>query len=480
MVRSKVIFNYMGKILIIIGIAMLLCVSWSIYYGEDIVWKLTFVSLFTILTGVSLSITFRNNQALNYREGFAIVSIGWIVASIFGSLPYVVSGHVFTYADAIFETVSGFSTTGATIFSDVEILPKSLLFWRSLTQWLGGMGIMALFIAITVGIGVRGNQIFRAEIPGPVSNKISPRIRETAKYLWLTYVAISAVLFLLLWLFGMDLFDALCHTFSTMATGGFSTRNQSIGYYGPVIQWIIIVFMFIGGTNFALHYFAFTKRTLSGYFQNKEFKFYALIVLVATVLSTIGLLSIYGVGENLRTSLFHVVSIMTTTGFVTADYNSWFSLNKAVILVLMFIGASAGSTSGNIKVGRYLIMFQRAKIELRQMVHPRALISLRFGDKVLNDSLIINVLQFFFIYMMIILIGTVIMGALGLDLLTGFTAVVACMGNVGPGFGAVGPTSNYAFIPDVGKYILSVIMLLGRLEIYPLLVLFLPEYWKDR
>lgn len=479
MVRPIIILNYIGKIIIIIGIAMLSTVICSLLYGEDITGKLLLVSLFTIIFGGILSKFSSHKQPLNYREGFAVVSLGWIIASVFGSLPYVVSGHIFSYADAIFETVSGFSTTGATIFTDVEILPKSILFWRSLTQWLGGMGIMVLFVAIIVGMGVRANQIFRAEIPSPVLNKISPRIRETAKYLWITYVVISAVLFILLWIFGMDIFDALCHTFSTMATGGFSTHNNSIGFYSPAIQWIIIVFMFLGGTNFSLHYFAFKKLSLNGYLQNKEFRLYGIIVLAATLLSIISLASVYEIGDNFRNSLFHVVSIITTTGFVTSNYTAWPYFNTIIIFSLMFIGACAGSTSGNIKIGRYLIMIQRANIELRQMIHPKALIPLRFGDRVLGDGLIINVLQFFFLYILIILTGTVAMGGLGLDLITGFTAVVSCMGNVGPSFGAIGSTGNYASIPDMGKYILSIIMLLGRLEIYPLLILFLPSYWKN-
>lgn len=479
MVRPIVILNYIGKIIIIIGIAMLSTVICSLLFGEDITGNLLLVSLFTIIFGGILSKFSSHNQPLNYREGFAVVSLGWIIASVFGSLPYVVSGHIFSYADAIFETVSGFSTTGATIFTDVEILPKSILFWRSLTQWLGGMGIMVLFVAIIVGMGVRANQIFRAEIPSPVLNKISPRIRETAKYLWITYVVISAVLFILLWIFGMDIFDALCHTFSTMATGGFSTHNNSIGFYSPAIQWIIIVFMFLGGTNFSLHYFAFKKLSLNGYLQNKEFRLYGIIILAATLLSIISLVSVYEIGDNFRNSLFHVVSIITTTGFVTSNYTAWPYFNTIIIFSLMFIGACAGSTSGNIKIGRYLIMIQRANIELRQMIHPKALIPLRFGDRVLGDGLIINVLQFFFLYILIILTGTVVMGGLGLDLITGFTAVVSCMGNVGPSFGAIGSTGNYASIPDMGKYMLSVIMLLGRLEIYPLLILFLPSYWKN-
>lgn len=478
MVRPSVLLNYIGKIIVIIGIAMLVAVFCSLLYGENIMGKLFLVALFTIIFGAILSKFFSNNLTLNYREGFAIVSLGWIIASLFGSLPYLVSGHTSSYADAIFETVSGFSTTGATIFIDVEILPKSILLWRSLTQWLGGMGIMVLFVAIIVGMGVRANQIFRAEIPSPIMNKISPRIRETAKILWITYVVISIILFLLLWLFGMNVFDALCHTFSTMATGGFSTHNDSIGFFNPSIQWIIILFMFIGGTNFSLHYFAFKQLSLKGYFQNNEFRLYAIIIFVATFFSIISLNYIFEIGENFRTSLFHVVSIITTTGFVTSNYEAWPGFNTIIIFSLMFIGACAGSTSGNIKIGRYLIMLQRANIELKQMIHPKALIPLRFGNRVLDDGLIINVMQFFFLYILVILVGTIIMGSLGMDLITSFTAVVSCMGNVGPSFGSIGSAGNYTFMPDVGKYVLSIIMLLGRLEIYPLLILLVPAYWE--
>ncbi len=478
MVRPKVILNYLGKIVVIVGISMLITSFWSFYYNESILIKLLLVSIFTIITGLFLSYFFKLEHNLNYLEGFALVSMGWIIASIFGSLPYLISGHVFSYADAIFETVSGFSTTGATIFNDVEILPKSILFWRSLTQWLGGMGIMALFIAVISGMGVRANQIFRAEIPGPIASKISPRIKETARLLWLTYLIISLALFLLLLICKMNVFDALCHTFSTVATGGFSTKNESISFFSPTIQWILIIFMFIGGTNFTLHYFAFTRLSIKGYIENKEFRLYVLMIFLATILSMIGLISTYGLGENIRNSLFQVISIMTTTGYTTGNYHTWSGLNQVVILILMLIGACAGSTSGNIKVGRYLIMLQRAKIELKNIIYPRALLTLRYGDKVLSDALIINVLQFFFIYIMIILTGTIIMGLLGLDLTTSFSAVIACIGNVGPGFGTVNPSNSYSLIPDSGKYILSLIMLLGRLEIYPLLILLLPDYWK--
>jgi len=470
----------MGKILIIIGIAQLSVVLCALIYSEPNIIRLFISALITIITGFILSRTFAHNHGINYREGFAIVTLGWIAASLFGTLPFIISGYIPSFADALFETVSGFTTTGASILTDVEALPKSLLFWRSLTQWLGGMGIMALFIAIIVGLGVRANQIFRAEVPGPVSNKISPRIRDTARSLWLTYVVLSGVLFLLLSAFGMDIFDSLCHTFSTMATGGFSTKNQSIGYYSsPYIQWTITLFMFLAGANFALHYMVYKEKTISQYWQDKEFKLYSFIIIVSSMITFLGILHISGGEEKFRAAVFQVVSIITTTGYATADFDLWAPMGKGILLLLMLVGACAGSTSGGIKVGRYLIMLQRAKIELQQMVHPKAMMPLRLGDRVITDALVINVLQFFFIYIFIVLVSTLIMNIMGLDYVSGLTAVLTCIGNIGPGFGLVGPTRNFGFLSDTAKYLLSLLMLLGRLEIYPFLILFVPQYWKE-
>lgn len=479
MIRKEVILNYIGRILIIIGIAMLTSIIWAIYFNEDVLRSILSAALITIFSGVFLSFIYRHNSEINYREGFAIVSLGWLSASLFGSLPFVFSGYFPTFADAFFETVSGFTTTGSSILTDIEALPYSLLFWRSLTQWLGGMGIMALFVAIIVSMGVRANQIFRAEVPGPISEKISPRIRETAKLLWITYVVISLFLFVFLIAFGMNIFDALCHTFTTMATGGFSTKNQSIAFYNPAIQWTIIVFMFLAGANFSLYYFAYKNWSLKSIWQNSEFRFYTYITLAAALLVVISLSTIPDWEERIRSSLFQVISILTTTGFATADYEKWNPLGQTVIFLLMFIGGCAGSTAGSIKVGRHMIILKQAKIELEQMLHPKALISLRFGDKVLSNALIMNVLQYFFLYIVLILTGTILLGAMGVDLLTSLTSCMTCIGNIGPGFGTVGPVENFAHIPVFGKYVLSILMLLGRLEIYPALILFMPRYWKE-
>ncbi len=482
MIRLSVILGNMGRIILIVGIAMLSSVAWSLAYHERVMESIALSALVTILSGLFLMFIYPHQDTINFKEGFFLVSLGWVVASIFGSLPYMLSGYLPSFADAFFETVSGFTTTGSSVIADVEVLPKGLLFWRSLTQWLGGMGIIALFVAIIAGMGAKANQLFKAEVPGPVSDKISPRIRDTARKLWMSYVIISLACFLILFGLGMDLFDALCHTFATMATGGFSNKNASIGFYtSPWIQWTIIIFMFIAGTNFTLHFLAFKKRSLLTYLRDSEFKLYAGIVILASlsIALTFGSQGAMGWEEKVRTALFQVVSIVTTTGFASTNYDIWPPLAIGVLFMMMFVGGCAGSTAGGIKPGRYLIVLSSTIIELKKMVHPRAVLPLRFGGKVLKESLLINVLIFFFLYILILAIGTTVLASLGIDIWSSLTAAAASLGNVGPGFAKVGPTQNFAFIPDLGKYTLSILMLVGRLEIYPILVMLLPEYWKE-
>jgi len=478
LVRPAVVLNYIGKIIVFIGIAMLALVICALIYGENTLIQLLLSAVITLALGGALSWFARNNQSINYRETFAVVGLSWIAASLVGSLPFILTGYA-SVADAVFETVSGFTTTGATIFSDVEALPHSLLFWRSLTHWLGGMGIIVLFVSIIGGIGVRANQLFRAEVTGPVSDKLSPRIRETARFLWITYVFFTVVLTILLLVLGMDLFDALCHAFGTVSTGGFSTKNQSIAYWdSALIQWTITLFMFLCGASFSLHYQVFARKSLKQYLLDGEFRLYSLIILAATFTGVFGITQANGVEEHLRASAFQVVSIITTTGFASMDFDQWTPLSKTVLLILMLIGGCAGSTAGGIKVIRHLIALERVKIEIKHLLHPRATISQKFGDRFIDDSLVINVLQFIFFYGMLAMLGTLAMTALGLDLVSGFTASASCLGNIGPGFGSIGPMVNYGFIPDLGKYLLSLLMLLGRLEIYTLILLFYPDYWR--
>ncbi|MDD3880355.1 MAG: potassium transporter TrkG, partial [Syntrophomonas sp.] len=323
MIRTRVILGYLGRIILIIGISMLSSVLCSLYYRESIIIPFILAAGVTIATGLLLVFS-AEKQAIHYKEGFVIVSLGWLLASLFGSLPYIFTGCLPSFADAFFETVSGFTTTGASVITNVEATPKGLLFWRSLTQWLGGMGIIGLFVAIISGMGAQANHLFKAEVPGPVASKISPRVRETAKKLWITYIILSVCCAVLLYLFGMDIFDSLCHTFATMATGGFSTRNASVGYYdSPLIQWTLTLFMFIAGVNFTLHYLGFKQRNLQVYLKNREFLFYTAIVVVASLLVTLSLslggreLSSEG---KLRAAFFQVVTIVTTTGYSSVDF----------------------------------------------------------------------------------------------------------------------------------------------------------------
>ncbi len=483
MIRPAVVLGYLGRIILIIGIAMLSCLTWSVPYQEPETIPILLAAAITIGCGLLLYLSFSKSSPINFREGFLLVSLAWIVASVFGSLPYMFSGYLPSFFDAFFETVSGFTTTGATVVSDVEAWPKGLLFWRSLTQWLGGMGIIALFVAVINTLGSRAKQLFKAEVPGPVSDILSPRIRENARILWITYLVLSVLCAITFSILGMDTFDAICHTFSTMSTGGFSTKNLSIGFYAnPWLQWSVILFMFLGGINFALHFYCFKKRSPLVYLKNAEFRLYGLIVIAASLLVFLNLQEKWvtaGLEATLRAAFFQIISIITTTGFAITDYNLWPSLSLALLLTMMFIGGCSGSTSGSVKPGRYLIIGNRSLVELKKMVHPKAVLPIRYSGMMVNEDLLINVLQFLFLYIILALLGTLVMAGLGLDLLSAFSAAAASLGNCGPGLGLVGPMSNFSFLPDAGKFTLSILMLVGRLEIYPILVLFLPSFWHE-
>jgi len=483
LIRTRVVMAGIGRIVLIIGVAMLTALFWSLAYHEDVTMDILRSALITIACGMALgasSVSFHN---LKLKESLVVVTLGWAVASAFGALPYMFSGYLPSFADAYFETVSGFTTTGASVISDVEVWPRGLMFWRMLTQWLGGMGIIALFVAIMASLGARAKQLFKAEVPGPVSDSISPRIKDTARKLWMTYVVMSVICALSLYAFGMDAFDAICHTFTTMATGGFSTKNASIAFFpSPLIQWTITMFMFLAGCNFALHFFAFKRRNPLIYFKNSEFKLYLGIVLVATLLVFAGLhekWAVAGIEGTLRAACFQIVSIVTTTGFATTDFDLWPPLAAAVILVMMFVGGCSGSTGGSVKPGRYLIIVNRTIIEMKKMVHPKAILPLRFGGRFISEELLINVLQFFFLYFAFLTIGVLVLSAYHIDLVSSFSAAATCLGNIGPGLNLVGPTRNFSLLPDLAKYVLSILMLVGRLEIYPVLVLFMPEFWRD-
>lgn len=475
------IIAVLGIILIIIGASMILPVLWSLYYGDHDWSAFLLTGIVTILMGLLAYKKIGIKGDLHNKEAFAIVSLAWVVASAVGAVPYLLTGTFETFADAFFETMSGFTTTGASVLTEIELLPHGVLFWRSLTHWLGGMGIIVLFVAVLSSLGVCGLQMFKAESPGPVTEKIKPRISETAKILWYTYLALTIAETLILWILDMPLFDALCHTFGTLATGGFSTKNASIGYYtNPLIHWVITTFMFLSGVNFALHYQAIKGKNLKSFWRNAEFRLYTTIMLtfIAIVTAVLFFSSELTFEKSIRQAAFQVVSIMTTTGYATADFDFWPYLGRTLLVLLMFVGGCSGSTGGSIKVGRILIVLKQFRVELQRAMHPRAIISAKIDGKPISSDVIMNVQQFFFIYMAVTAISVVFMSALGLDLISAFTSVVATITNVGPGLGKVGPAQNYGFIPAVGKYYLSFLMLLGRLELYTLLVLFLPSFWK--
>lgn len=477
--NTRLVINLMGKALVFLGLTMVFPLLWAIYdQGPD---KAAFIYsiIITLVSGLAVILAVPGKGEIRYREGFAIVTFGWLLVSLYGCLPFLLSGACSSFSDAFFETVSGFTTTGASIFTNVEILPRGIIFWRSLTHWLGGMGIIVFLVALLSHLGVGANRIFRAEVPGPVKSKIMPRISETAKILWFTYLLMTILETGLLWFLGMPLFDSLCNTFGTVATGGFSIKNSGIGFYQGSIQWVITIFMFLSGANFALYYQAMRGRSLKVFWRNEEFCFYTTIVLAAAFLIAFNTRSLFGgLEELIRSALFQVVSIVTTTGYATTDFNLWPYMSQAILVLLMFVGGCSGSTSGSIKVGRILILLRQGIVEIRKLIHPRAVFSLKVGGKNISGDLVSNVLLFFFFYITIFAVSGVIMTAMGLDLKSAFTSVAATFGNVGPGLGLVGPAGNYALIPNQGKIILSFLMLLGRLEIYTIFVIFSPSLWE--
>jgi trk system potassium uptake protein TrkH len=480
-VSLRSVLKVLAFLLLVTAACLLLPALVAVIYGEpDWIDFLAAAAGGALVGGIALA-ALRDAPDLRVREGFAVVAFGWLVVGLLGAVPSWLSGEIPSYTDAAFESISGFTTTGASILTDIEGRTHATLFWRALTHWLGGMGIVLLAVAILPLLGVGGMQLFRAEVPGPTAERLTPRIRETARLLWGVYVLLTLLETAALMLAGMSLFDALCHSFATMATGGFSNHNASVGGYAtPAVEWIIIVFMLLAGTNFSLHYLALTGR-VRAYGRDEEFRFYLLIIIgvsaaLALVLTGVGF---YGsVEETVRLALFQVVSIITTTGFGTADYLMWPPFAHAVLLMLMAVGGCAGSTGGGIKVVRLLILLKTAKLELRRMLHPRAVFTLWFNDRAVSPVLQTNVLGFFLLFMVVYGVGVVALTLGGRDLVTSVGATAATLGNIGPGLGLVGPASNYAMLADWEKWLLMGFMLVGRLELFTVLVLFLPGAWR--
>lgn len=480
--RWYYVLRTVGALVMCIGLSMVVPVAYAFVVQDPSLRSLSYATLAAIGLGGVVFLAYRKQRiaVLSHREGMAIVALGWLLASGIGALPFYFSGTLNTFVDAFFESVSGFTTTGASVLSDIEAVPRGILLWRSLTHWLGGMGIIVLSLAILPFFGVGGMQLYKAEVPGPIPDKLRPRIRDTAKDLWMVYILFSFVETVLLFFGGMDLFESLCHTFGTMATGGFSTRNLSIGHYqSAYIDMVITVFMFIAGINFSLHYLLLIGKPTS-LWKDAECRFYSLIVLVFIGVCT---WSVYGaIYDNfstaLRHSAFQVVSILTTTGYATADFEIWPPLPQIILLFSMFLGASAGSTGGGIKCMRVMLLIKHAYREILSLIHPRMVSQVKFGGKSVPDEVIRSVWGFFILYLGLFLVASFILASLDVDVVTSMAAVAACIGNIGPGIGTVGPTENYAHMPDLAKWALSLCMLLGRLEIYTIVVLLIPEFWK--
>lgn len=500
--KLNAVLGTLSALLLFLGAFLIIPVLVGLYYGEAGWWAFAVTALLTLGAGMPGWFFLRRggfNQDIRSREGFLIVAAAWLVLSLVGALPFVFGGVFDSYTDAFFETMSGFTTTGASVLGGpenpaIESVERCFLLWRSLTHWIGGMGIIVLTLAILPILGVGGMELYKAEVPGPAADKLTPRIRETARRLWYIYVGLTVVQTLLL-LPAMDLFEAANHAMASMSTGGFSTRDASVAGFGSgYVEWVITLFMFLGGMNFALHYRMLRGEAIT-VFRDTELRVYSAIVAGATLLvafgiwqSTIpvlpasegsGALGMFANGlEALRAAAFQVVSIVTTTGFVSANFELWPPLATGVLFLLLFVGGMAGSTAGGIKVLRHVLLFKNSSREIRQLIHPQAIIPVRLNGNVVPAEVLRNVLSFAVLYFGLIAVGTGLMTLLGADLLTALTAVATCLGNVGPGFGTVGAAENYAHLSAAAKWLLSFLMMIGRLEVFTVLILITPSYWR--
>ncbi|MEC7618953.1 MAG: TrkH family potassium uptake protein [Bacteroidota bacterium] len=481
--NSSVIVYVIGTLLLLNGSLMLSCVPFAIYYDDqNHINTFLLCSLITISFGFLLRFLTKDekNAEIKKRDGYLIVVSGWLCMTFFGTLPYLLTESIPSFTDAFFETMSGFTTTGSTILDEIESLPKSILFWRSMTQWIGGMGIIVLTIAILPLLGIGGMELFVAEAPGPTKDKIHPRIKETAKRLWIIYFSLTALETVVLMFFGLSFFDAINHSLTTTSTGGFSTKQQSISaFQNPFVEAVIVIFMFLAGTNFTMIYFGL-KMKFRKIVNNDEFKWY-----LSAVFILILLLSFYRTHTSssdfihaFREISFQVVSIITTTGYATADYTLWGSFLTFIFFLFLFSGASAGSTSGGIKIVRIILLIKNGLLEFKRRLHPKAVIPVMLNKQVISSTITYNLLAFIFLYLFVFTLGSIFLSFLGIDMLTSISAVASAVGNVGPGIADVGPSSSFSQLPTSAKWILSLLMLMGRLELFTVCVLFTPYFWK--
>ncbi|HSH45337.1 MAG TPA: TrkH family potassium uptake protein [Longimicrobiales bacterium] len=466
-------------VLLAFSVALALSAVVAFWYGEGDAVAFVVSALVSLGLGGLGTLTTSLRRDLTIREGYAIVSLTWIAVGVLGALPYILSGVIADPVAAAFESFSGFTTTGSTVLAEVEGLPHGVLFWRSLTQWLGGMGIILLGVAILPFLGVGGMRLFAAEVPGPTHERLSPRIAQTAKLLWYVYASLTAAMTALLLLGGMSLFDAVNHALTTLPTGGFSTRNASLAAYGPYIQYVAIVFMYLAGVNFVLHFRAITGHP-SAYHRHVEWRFYtAVLVVAAGVLWAMLLVTgqLGGIEPAFRHALFQVVSLSTTTGFASTDYNLWPMAGQLLLVTLMFMGGMAGSTAGGIKVVRIYVLLQSGIAELRRSMHPRAVTVTRLGTKPLDEEVLLNILGFVLLFFLLFAAGVLALAGLGHDLETAIGASIATVANIGPGIGDVGAVDNFGWMGPWSHLILIFLMLVGRLEIFTVLLLFHPGLW---
>jgi len=487
--RLKVVIGAIGSIIKFFSLAFIIPAVFAVYFWE-IETSLDFVQIpynfvvFLFCFGLTLACGFilefiGSKEDFTDKEGFAIVSGGWLVVAFFASLPFIMTETLPHFVDAYFEAMSGLTTTGATVLPyPIEDHAQSVLFWRALLQWLGGMGIIVLGVAVLTRLTQGGQRLIEAEAPGPSLHKLKPTIMQTAKLLWLVYVFFTIAQVIAMALVGVPIYEAIYHSFTTMSTGGFSTHTDSVGHYSSVVHWIIIVFMIIAGTNFTLHYYAVQGKGRE-YLKDSEFKFYIGMIVTVGILISLNRLTAGSAGSDTATSsAFQTVSIMTTTGYTTADYDTWPALSKFLLLLLMFVGGSAASTSGAMKQVRVLLMLKMLKQKLQQLLNPHSVIPVRLGKTVVSERDIHTITMFFFAYILIFVLCTAAMLALGLDMITGASATASCLGNVGPALGGVGPSYSYASVPTAGKVVLVACMWLGRLEIFTALILFVPSAYK--
>ena len=474
--------NVVGLLQVFVGLFMLTTAAVSLAYGEDTARGLLLASIVTLAAGIAVYKATPFEGDVTTREGFAIVTLAWTATAVAGALPYLFTGVLESPAAAVFESMSGFTTTGASVFTDIEALPHGVLFWRSLTHWLGGMGLIVLVIAVLPYLGVGGMQLFQAEVPGPTPERLRPRITQTAKLLWLVYVGLTLAQTVLYAAGGMEWFDALNHSFSTLATGGFSTQNASMAaYQSPFIHWVTIAFMYLAGVNFALHFRAASGQPV--YWHDQEWRFFTwVLVVAAAVIAVLNLTSgdAAGLEPAIRDALFQAASIVTTTGFASADYELWVPGAQMILFALFFVGGMAGSTGGGIKAVRVLLLLKHTLNEIRKNLHPRAILLTRIGTKPVREDVLAHVIGFVVLYLLLCLAGAVVMGLMGMEPLTAISASMATVGNIGPGFGNIGPTENYGWMTGPELSVLSFLMLVGRLEIFTVLILFHRETWKAR